>query len=350
MADELVDLIVTSIPFGEPLRVHAQLQRLRPHGRQPALLGQMDYLTPQLLRVLKPGRIYAVPREGPDPVRQRHWRRRAHRLPVPRGGARPLLKHGFDYLGMITVTTDVVRENNQTYRLGYTEMRKDGTKMGVGSPEYMLLFHKPQTDRSKGYADERIVKDDRRLLPRPLADRRGRGLALLGEPAAHAGRAHRPRPRRPATAKLFKSSGCSASTTSRSTSPSLRRCAARSLRCRRRSSPSIPAPGSVRLGRREPDAHPQRRAVAPQPRVPHLPAAVRHRRPAHRALLEPRRARLRPVRRPRHGSAPRPEARPTRTAPSVELKSRTRRPPWTSGATLPGVRVVIPAQSTRESS
>lgn len=54
---------------------------------------------------------------------------------------------------MITVVTDVVRENNQTYRLGWTEMCKDGTKMGVGCPEYILLFHKPQTDRTRGYAD-----------------------------------------------------------------------------------------------------------------------------------------------------------------------------------------------------
>jgi hypothetical protein len=38
-------------------------------------------------------------------------------------------------------------------------MRKDGTKMGVGSPEYILLFHKPQTDRSKGYADDRVTKE-----------------------------------------------------------------------------------------------------------------------------------------------------------------------------------------------
>jgi hypothetical protein len=37
-------------------------------------------------------------------------------------------------------------------------MRKDGSKMGVGSPEYILLFRKPQTDRAKGYADERVVK------------------------------------------------------------------------------------------------------------------------------------------------------------------------------------------------
>src|SRR5690606_15624602 len=68
------------------------------------------------------------------------------------------LRHGLDYMGMITVVTDVVRENNQTYRLGYTEMCKDGTKMGVGSPEYVLLFHKPQTDRSRGYADEPVRK------------------------------------------------------------------------------------------------------------------------------------------------------------------------------------------------
>jgi hypothetical protein len=66
--------------------------------------------------------------------------------------------HGFDYCGMITVDTDVVTENNGNYRLGYTEMLKDGTKMGVGSPEYVLLFHKPQSDRSRGYADSPVRK------------------------------------------------------------------------------------------------------------------------------------------------------------------------------------------------
>src|SRR5262249_22821715 len=60
---------------------------------------------------------------------------------------------------MITVVTDVVRENNQTYRLGWSEQCKDGTKMGVGSPEYILLFHKPQSDRSRGYADTPVAKD-----------------------------------------------------------------------------------------------------------------------------------------------------------------------------------------------
>jgi len=60
------------------------------------------------------------------------------------------------------VATDVVRENNQTYRLGYSENAKDGTKMGVGSPEYILLFRKLPTDQSKAYADRPVpkAKDD----------------------------------------------------------------------------------------------------------------------------------------------------------------------------------------------
>jgi DNA modification methylase len=51
-----------------------------------------------------------------------------------------------------------VRENNQTYRLGFSENAKDGTKMGVGSPEYVLLFRKLPTDHSKGYADRPVPK------------------------------------------------------------------------------------------------------------------------------------------------------------------------------------------------
>ena len=42
------------------------------------------------------------------------------------------MKHGFQYFGMITVVTDVVRENNQTDRLVWSEQCKDGSKMGVG--------------------------------------------------------------------------------------------------------------------------------------------------------------------------------------------------------------------------
>jgi len=68
-----------------------------------------------------------------------------------------LQKHGLWYMGRITVVTDVVRENNQTYRLGWSEQCKDGTKMGCGMPEYILLFRKLPTDRGNAYADEPVV-------------------------------------------------------------------------------------------------------------------------------------------------------------------------------------------------
>jgi hypothetical protein len=119
----------------------------------------MDYLTPELYRTLAPGRIYCchvkdrilfgnVTGAGVPTVSPFHAEALFHGL-----------KHGFDYLGMITIVTDVVRENNQTYRLGWTENSKDSTKMGVGSPEYVLIFHKPQSDRSRGYADVPVHKD-----------------------------------------------------------------------------------------------------------------------------------------------------------------------------------------------
>ena len=71
-------------------------------------------------------------------------------------------KHGFVYMGMKTIVTDVVRENNQTYRLGWSEQCKDATKMGYGMPEYLLVFRKPQTDRAKSYSDVPVMKSKQR--------------------------------------------------------------------------------------------------------------------------------------------------------------------------------------------
>lgn len=153
-----VDLIVTSIPFANHYEYSPSYNDFGHTQDNAHFWAQMDYLTPELLRILKPGRVYAchvkdrinfgnVTGAGIPTVSPFHAEALFHGL-----------KHGFDYMGMITIVTDVVRENNQTYRLGYTEMCKDGTKMGVGSPEYVLLFHKPQTDRSRGYADHPVTK------------------------------------------------------------------------------------------------------------------------------------------------------------------------------------------------
>ena len=153
-----VDLIVTSIPFANHYEYTPSYNDFGHTTDNAHFWAQMDFLTPELLRILKPGRVYAchvkdrinfgnVTGAGIPTVSPFHAEALFHGI-----------KHGFDYMGMITVVTDVVRENNQTYRLGYTEMCKDGSKMGVGSPEYVLLFHKPQTDRGRGYADQPVTK------------------------------------------------------------------------------------------------------------------------------------------------------------------------------------------------
>jgi len=153
-----VDLIVTSIPFANHYEYSPSYNDFGHTDNNDHFWEQMDFLTPELLRILKPGRIYAchvkdrilfgnVTGAGAPTVSPFHCEAIMHGR-----------KHGFDYMGLITVVTDVVRENNQTYRLGWSEQCKDGTKMGVGSPEYVVLFRKPQTDRSKGYADVPVVK------------------------------------------------------------------------------------------------------------------------------------------------------------------------------------------------
>jgi len=158
MATDSVDLVVTSIPFANHYEYTPSYNDFGHTDDNDHFWAQMDHLTPQLLRVLAPGRIYAchvkdrilfgsVTGAGLPTVSPFHAEAIHHGI-----------RHGFDYLGMVTVVTDVVRENNQTYRLSWSEQCKDGTKMGVGSPEYILLFHKPQSDRSRGYADTPVTK------------------------------------------------------------------------------------------------------------------------------------------------------------------------------------------------
>ena len=158
MQENSVDLIVTSIPFSNHYEYTASYNDFGHNESTDRFFDQMDYLSPQLLRILKPGRVFACH------VKDRVLFGNATGYGMPTMEPfhaqciQHYMKHGFAYFGMITVVTDVVRENNQTYRLGWTEQCKDGTKMGVGCPEYILLFRKLPTDRSKAYADEPVTK------------------------------------------------------------------------------------------------------------------------------------------------------------------------------------------------
>ena len=158
MPENSVDLIVTSIPFSNHYEYTPSYNDLGHNENTEKFFEQMDYLAPSLLRVLKPGRIYACHTKdrvlfgnatgiGMPTIEPFHAQTIAH-----------YMKHGFQYIGMITVVTDVVRENNQTYRLGWSEQCKDGSKMGVGCPEYVLLFRKLPTSTMDAYADVPVEK------------------------------------------------------------------------------------------------------------------------------------------------------------------------------------------------
>ena len=158
MESNSVDLIHTSIPFGNHYEYSANYNDFGHNQNTERFFEQMDYLTPELLRILKPGRVAAI--HVKDRVLFGNVTGTGFPTMEPFHAAciSHYMKHGFQYFGMITVVTDVVRENNQTYRLGWSDCCKDGTKMGVGCPEYVLLFRKQQTDHSKGFADERVTK------------------------------------------------------------------------------------------------------------------------------------------------------------------------------------------------
>ena len=158
MESNSVDLIHTSIPFSNHYEYTPSYNDFGHNADTVKFFEQMDYLTPQLLRILRPGCVAAIH------VKDRVLFGNATGTCMPTMEPfhamciRHYMRHGFQYFGMITVVTDVVRENNQTYRLGWTEQCKDGTKMGVGCPEYILLFRKLPTDTSKAYADMPVTK------------------------------------------------------------------------------------------------------------------------------------------------------------------------------------------------
>lgn len=158
MEENSVDMILTSIPFSNHYEYTPSYNDFGHNENTEKFFRQMDFLSPELLRVLRPGRVFACH------VKDRVLFGNATGTGMPT--MEPFhamciehyMKHGFQYFGMITVVTDVVRENNQTYRLGWTEQCKDGTKMGVGCPEYILLFRKLPSDTSTAYADVPVAK------------------------------------------------------------------------------------------------------------------------------------------------------------------------------------------------
>lgn len=151
-------LIVTSIPFGNHYEYSNNYNDFGHNPTNEDFFNQMDYLVPKLLKSLMPGRICAV--HVKDRIRYGYQKNLSYTTIDDFSGetVRSFTKHGFHLIGKITVPTDVVQENNQTYRLTWGELVKDSTKMGCGLPEYILLFRKSPSDDKNAYADLPVSK------------------------------------------------------------------------------------------------------------------------------------------------------------------------------------------------
>jgi DNA modification methylase len=158
MEENSVGLILTSWPFANQYEYSPNYSDFGHTQNVEEFFQQMDYLTPETYRALMPGRFYAVhvkDRIIPGGMTGLGF---PTLYPFHSDCIAHMQKHGFAFMGMKTIVTDVVRENKQTYRLGWSEQCKDGSKMGVGTPEYLLIFRKPQTDCTVGYSDVPVQK------------------------------------------------------------------------------------------------------------------------------------------------------------------------------------------------
>jgi DNA modification methylase len=153
-----VDMICTSIPFGNQYEYSPSYNDFGHNSDNEAFFEQMDFLCPHLLKVLKPGRIAAI--HVKDRIRFGNVTGDGFPTVDPFSDmtVAAFRKAGFRFMARITIDTDVVRENNQTYRLGWSENAKDSSKMGAGMPEYVLIFRKLPSDQSNGYADVPVAK------------------------------------------------------------------------------------------------------------------------------------------------------------------------------------------------
>jgi len=159
MPDNSIDMYLTSIPFGDHYEYSDNINDFGHNHGNEKFFEQMDFLTPNMLRCLKPGRIAAI--HVKDRIRYSYQNGTSFTTISDFSGqtVAHYTKHGFHLIGKITVTTDVVAENNQTYRLGWSEQCKDASKMGVGLPEYILLFRKAPTHMDNSYSDTPVQHD-----------------------------------------------------------------------------------------------------------------------------------------------------------------------------------------------
>jgi len=163
--DESVDMICTSIPFSDHYEYSPSVNDFGYNQGDAGFFGQFEFLVPELKRVLKPGRIAAIHTKDRIQYGNMTGNGMYSVNPFSDKTVQAFQKDGWIYMGRITIDTDVVRENAQSYRLGWSENAEDSTKMGCGSTEFVLIFrkwHPSMSPNSTANGPHPVKKDNSR--------------------------------------------------------------------------------------------------------------------------------------------------------------------------------------------
>lgn len=171
--DNSIGLSVFSPPFANLYIYSDDLRDMGNCRDSDEFFEQMDYLTPELYRIMQPGRLIAV-----------HCKQLA-RYKGKDGASgwydfrgdiiRHYEKHGFQYHSEVVIWTDPVLEmqKTKTQRLLYCQLQRDASLTGIGMPEYLCLFRKWGGDETlhepvRHYKTEKDAPDETQVIDLPM--------------------------------------------------------------------------------------------------------------------------------------------------------------------------------------
>lgn len=148
LPDNSVGFSIFSPPFANLYIYSDDLRDMGNCKDSEEFFEQMDYLTPELYRILQPGRLIAVHCKQLAKYKGKDG---ASGWADFRGDIiRHYEKHGFQYHSEVVIWTDPVLEmqKTKTQRLLYCQLQRDASLTGIGMPEYLCIFRKWGGDES----------------------------------------------------------------------------------------------------------------------------------------------------------------------------------------------------------
>lgn len=173
LPDNSVGFSIFSPPFANLYIYSDDLRDMGNCKDSEEFFEQMDYLAPELYRILQPGRLIAVHCKQLAKYKGKDG---ASGWADFRGEIiRHYEKHGFQYHSEVVIWTDPVLEmqKTKTQRLLYCQLQRDASLTGIGMPEYLCIFRKWGGDESlhepvRHYKQGGSSIDDSQVIDLPL--------------------------------------------------------------------------------------------------------------------------------------------------------------------------------------